>query len=76
MIDRAPLDPEKPLAPYNLLVTREWMLLVPRSRECWARISVNALGFAGSLFVRERRQMHAIKAHGPMNVLRSVAVSA
>ena len=76
VIDCTTLDPEKPLAPYNLLVTREWMLLVPRSRECWERISVNALGFAGSLFVRERRQMRAIKIHGPMNVLRSVAVSA
>ena len=76
VIDCTTLDAEEPLAPYNLLVTREWMLLVPRSRECWQRVSINALGFAGSLFVRERRQMRAIKAHGPMNVLRSVAVSA
>lgn len=76
VIDCTTLDAEEPVAPYNLLVTREWMLLVPRSRECWQRVSINALGFAGSLFVRERRQMRAIKAHGPMHVLRSVAVSA
>src|SRR5512135_2083822 len=33
-------------APYNLLLTRRWMLLVPRRRECVESISVNALGFA------------------------------
>ena len=76
VIDCTTLDAEEPVAPYNLLVTREWMLLVPRSRECWQRVSINALGFAGSLLMRERRQMRAIKAHGPMHVLRSVAVSA
>ncbi len=76
MIDFTTLDPEEPLALYNLLVTREWMLLVPRSRECLEHVSINALGFAGSLFMRERRQMRAIKIHGPMNVLRSVAVFA
>lgn len=60
-------------APYNLLLTREWMLLVPRSRECFETISVNALGFAGSLFVRDAEQMKTIEDHGPMTVLRRVA---
>ncbi len=60
--------------PYNLLVTRAWMLLVPRSREHFDSISVNALGFAGSLFVRDGEQMEKIGRHGPMTVLRSVAL--
>jgi ATP adenylyltransferase len=59
--------------PYNLLVTRWWMLLVPRSREHFDSISVNALGFAGSLFVRDGEQMEKIGRHGPMTVLRAVA---
>ena len=37
--------------PYNLLMTRQWMLLVPRRQEAWGGIAVNALGFAGSLMV-------------------------
>ena len=37
---------------YNLLATRDWMLVVPRARETWNSISVNALGFAGALLVR------------------------
>ena len=61
-------------APYNLLITREWMLLVPRSRECFETISINALGFAGSLFVRDAGQMKTIENHGPMTVLHRVAV--
>jgi ATP adenylyltransferase len=61
-------------APYNLLVTRRWMLLVPRSSERVEGISVNALGFAGSLFVRDAAQMQVIKRLGPMTVLQRVAV--
>jgi len=60
-------------APYNLLVTRRWMLLVPRYSECVEGVSVNALGFAGSLFVRDAAQMEVIKRLGPMSVLQRVA---
>lgn len=60
-------------APYNLLVTREWMLLVPRSAASVEGIAVNGLGFAGSLFVRDAAQMRAIAELGPMTVLRRAA---
>jgi ATP adenylyltransferase len=63
-------------APYNLLVTRRWMLLVPRHSECVEGISVNALGFAGSLFVRDDAQLQVIKRLGPMSVLQRVALAA
>jgi ATP adenylyltransferase len=62
-------------APYNLLVTRNWMLLVPRSKEYFHSISVNALGFAGSLFVRDQEQMKQVSAVGPMKVLQQVSCS-
>lgn len=60
-------------APYNLLLTRRWMLLVPRSRERFDSISVNALGFAGSLFVRDDEQLAAIERVGPLALLTAVA---
>jgi ATP adenylyltransferase len=60
-------------APYNLLVTTRWMMLVPRSVESTEGIAVNALGFAGSLFVRNDAQMQTITRLGPMNVLQRVA---
>lgn len=60
--------------PYNLLVTHEWMLAVPRSRDKYEGISVNSLAFAGSLFVRDARAAHVIASGPPMAVLRSVAM--
>jgi ATP adenylyltransferase len=62
----------KVAAAYNLLVTREWMLIVPRSQACYASISVNSLGFAGTLLVRNAEQMQYLKQCGPMTLLRNV----
>jgi ATP adenylyltransferase len=59
--------------PYNLLATREWMFMVPRSRETYASISVNALGFAGSILVRNESELDLVRKHGPMAVLGHVA---
>ncbi len=59
--------------PYNLLVTRDWLLLVPRRQEDFAGISINALGFAGSLFVKDRTQLALLQRRGPMAALRAVA---
>ncbi|MBI2959056.1 MAG: phosphorylase [Betaproteobacteria bacterium] len=60
--------------PYNLLLTRRWMLLVPRSRERFDSISINALGFGGSLFVRNEPQLQALKRAGPMAALKAVSL--
>jgi len=59
--------------PYNLLVTRSWMLLVPRSREYAAGSSVNALGFAGALLVRDEDQLRELRETGPLAALGGVA---
>ena len=61
-------------SPYCLLITREWMLLVPRSREFFNSISINSLGFAGALLVRNSEQMDILKKLGPMTALKSVAL--
>ncbi|BCG01886.1 ATP adenylyltransferase (plasmid) [Paraburkholderia sp. PGU19] len=61
-------------SPYNLLVTRQWMLLVPRSAEHVESVSVNALGFAGSLFVRDAAHLALIERLGPMTVLQRAAL--
>lgn len=61
-------------APYNLLLTRRWMLLVPRSRDGFAGVSVNSLGFAGSLFVKNDEQLEIVTRVGPMRLLAEVAV--
>lgn len=60
--------------PYNLLVTREWMLFVPRSVEFHGSISVNALGFAGSLLARDEEELGVIRKRGPLGILEDVGV--
>ncbi|WP_017314325.1 ATP adenylyltransferase family protein [Mastigocladopsis repens] len=59
---------------YNLLLTKQWMLIVPRSQESFESIPVNSLGFAGTLFVRNEQQMQILKNLGPMTILEKVAV--
>ena len=63
-----------PTAPYNLLVTRRWLLLVPRSQECFEGISINALGFAGAFFVKDVSQLAILRREGPMRVLERVSL--
>ena len=60
-------------APYNLLCTRDWMLLVPRTREFFEGVSINAIGFAGGLLVRNRDQLEVLRGRGPMAALRETA---
>lgn len=61
-----------PMPPYNLLVSRNALLLVPRSREKWDDVSLNSLAWAGSLFVRDRAQIDGLRRHGPLAVLAAV----
>lgn len=58
--------------PYCLIVTREWMLLVPRSKEFFEGISINSLGYAGALLVRDKLQMDVLRRYGPMMALQDV----
>ena len=67
------MDLPDDLRTYNLLVTRGWMMLVPRSRERFKSISMNALGFAGELLVMDPDQLQTLRRHGPMAALRAVA---
>ncbi len=60
--------------PYNLLVTRQWLMLVPRGQECFAGISINALGFAGALLVKDAAQLATLRERGPMTALQQVAL--
>ena len=66
-------SPGEQPAPYNLLSTREWMLIIPRSRERSGSISINALGFAGSFFVRNDEEHRELQDRGPLAILTDVA---
>lgn len=67
-------DHGEALSPYNLLLTRQWMWLIPRRAEAWRDMSVNALGFAGSLFVKTPERLAMLREAGPMRALRGVSL--
>ena len=56
-------------AAYNLLITRRWMLIVPRNEESFEGISFNSLAFVGALLVRSDEDGEKLKANGLMNTL-------
>jgi sulfate adenylyltransferase (ADP) / ATP adenylyltransferase len=66
----------EPLGAYNLLVTRQWMCVVPRSQESFASIPVNSLGFTGTLLVKNQAQMAQLQQLGPFTVLTKVGYAA
>lgn len=66
------LSTEAP-APYNLLATRRWLLVVARRTAQVQGVEVNGLGFAGAFFARDPAALERIVAHGPMAMLREVA---
>ncbi|MEI6443134.1 MAG: phosphorylase [Nostocales cyanobacterium ELA583] len=68
-----PLENNLQSGAYNLLMTREWMLIVPRQYDEFERISINSLGFAGALLVKNQEQMQLLKNITPINILNKVA---
>lgn len=59
-------------SPYNLLITDGWMFAVPRKRESFEGVSVNALAFAGLLLARTPAELERVREIGPMTILKSV----
>ncbi|NJN24152.1 MAG: hypothetical protein HC810_06830 [Acaryochloridaceae cyanobacterium RL_2_7] len=51
------------------------MMAVPRAQEQCEGISINSLGFAGALLVKDEDQLEQLKAIGPMNILKAVVCS-
>ncbi|MFM6357643.1 MAG: phosphorylase [Planktothrix sp.] len=60
---------------YNLLATRNWMMIIPRSQEEFEGISINSLGFAGGLLVRNSEQLQWLKSYHPLTVLKQVGIA-
>ena len=72
------IDLSGTMTPLNFLATREWMMVVPRTREHWideesgGKISVNALGFAGLLLLRSEDLLPPLQRFGLLRMLDSM----
>ncbi|TNE76406.1 MAG: phosphorylase [Gammaproteobacteria bacterium] len=66
-------DDEGLSLPHNLLLTRDRLWVVPRRCERHEGLAVNALGFAGTLLVKNDQQLQALQEMGCLSVLKAVA---
>ena len=60
--------------PYNLLMTREWLWLIPRSCEHFETVSINSLGFVGAMLATNEEEKSLIHKVGPLDMLEQVGV--
>ncbi len=60
------------LPPCNLLIHDGWLLMLPRSQECFEGISISAVCFGGTLYTRRREQIESIRRVGPLRALAAV----
>lgn len=66
-------DPDGLLPAHNMLVGQGWMLVVPRSAELVEGISINALSYAGCIYVRTPEQIEIVRKWGPLAILAQAA---
>lgn len=59
---------------YNFIMTNTWMMIVPRRSEKYEHISINSLGFAGMLVVRNEEELEFVKTVGIIKILENVAI--
>lgn len=63
----------QPQGAYNLLITGDWFITIPRQREEHQGVSINALGFAGMVLVTEQTNPAWLAAGGDvLSVLQAV----
>ena len=62
----------KPLKPYNLLITSKWIALITRKTDRSHGFSINALGFAGYFLGTRRSDINTLIKFGPDIILKDV----
>ena len=68
------LTTPRPAAPYNLLITRDWMIGIQRSQASYQGIHVNSLGYAGWLLVKTPEALARLQQITPLTVLTKVGL--
>ncbi len=67
---------DRPCEGYNWLMTRRWLMAVPRCGAAWEGVGINALGFAGTLLLRSAEAAERVRQAGPDRVLGAVCGAA
>jgi ATP adenylyltransferase/5',5'''-P-1,P-4-tetraphosphate phosphorylase II len=56
---------------HNVLITKQWMLVVPRRHETWQGISGNAVAFSGCILVPLEAQLQTLMRSNTVRTLLS-----
>ena len=62
----------KPIKPYNLIITSEWIALITREKDKSNGFSINALGFAGYFLGTKSSNVDCLIKYGPEEILKDV----
>jgi len=63
------LPSEQECKPYNLLLTKHWMLMIPRSANQVNDVFANGINYSGRFLVKEPEQLAWLKEYGMMQFL-------
>ena len=64
-----PINYEKPIHPYNILITNNWIAIIRRSFDHLHGFSINGLGVAGYLLITDKSDINYLKRYGPEKLL-------
>lgn len=54
---------------YNMIMTNQYMMIVPRNKEYIGSVGCNSMGFAGSFFLATQQEIDDVKKYGPSYLL-------
>ncbi|KAJ5525333.1 hypothetical protein N7494_011983 [Penicillium frequentans] len=66
--------PESDPCPHNFVLTKRWMMVIPRKEKLFHGITANSAAMVGSVYVENEKQLNAWKEVGPMNVLANLGL--
>ncbi|KAJ5204229.1 uncharacterized protein N7498_005108 [Penicillium cinerascens] len=60
--------------PHNFVLTKRWMVVIPRLAKEFHGFTANSPGMMGSVYIWTQEQLDAWKRIGPMNILRGLGL--
>lgn len=66
--------PEGHAIPHNVIIDRNWMVVIPRRKAGWRGADANAAGMLGMVWVKSEETMRLWTENGPAHVLSEVGI--
>lgn len=70
---KLPADEEQ--VPHNFILTKRWMMIIPRRAKVSFELTANSAGMLGSMYIASQEQLDAWKEAGPANVVAGLGIA-